>query len=249
MGRRGSGPDEFREISAMCATRGDTLVIADGTLSRYTIMTVDGQIVTAFQRDEARWAPNYACFDDGTFLAILRVAEAPLVDRTEAQILRANGRAISTRVRPIRVASSRDNVTQPIVSVIASGAQVYFGDGLESEHRVFDRTGTLTRVVPSADAKSPVSQTEVEEQLDSSIPRTASASERSRILTRLRSFQSRSTWPTFAFLFPDPSGRMWMQSYRRLSKSPFATESWAAFNADGRLEGRLLMPPNVMRDR
>ncbi len=252
VGKKGGGPGEFQYLDAICRTRGDTLVVADSHLSRFTMLTGRGEIVRSLQRDEAREAPAQFCFDDGTFVARRTVRHSDGRQRVELARLRTDGSLVNSL--GAFESAGTDLVTQPVVSVVAAGAQLYFGDGSASEFSVYDTMGRLVRTVRSDDPQSRVASEDIEQQLALTIPNTATASQRAKTIARRKAMPHRAVWPAYRTILVDPIGRVWVQSYERISASPFLRETWAAFHASGRLEGRLevhaeafgMRPPRVV---
>lgn len=247
VGRLGSGPEEFRGIQMLCRTRGDTLVVGDGELARFTIITGAGAVLRSFQRDEARAAQATACMDDGTFIA-------KRVERTGGAHIRFNISLLDTKgdttaQLPGVEAAAQDLTTQSQTTLMASGELIHVADGVTSEVRSYDRTGRLVRLTRSADSIRAISDAEWEESAARRFPRGQAASLTERALGRMRVSPSRrKTWPAFRAVLADPKGGLWVQSYSAEPNSPFTTDSWAYFDPDGQLIGRLVMPPAVLLD-
>ncbi len=66
-GRSGAGPGEFRQISTLCRTRGDTVAASDPGNARITLFDKSGTIVREVPVGRAEM-PFDGCFDDGTWL-------------------------------------------------------------------------------------------------------------------------------------------------------------------------------------
>lgn len=133
-----------------------------------------------------------------------------------------------------------------------AGSVAYFGDGRTGEIRVFGREGGLLRMIRTRDRLVPITAQDVETELDRTFPPgvMAAGSDRSATLARARANVRRKSWPVYAQILPGDDGRLWVQHYRRLSSlmnSPFASESWTAFDSLGRMEGRLVLPAPVLR--
>lgn len=58
-------------------------------------------------------------------------------------------------------------------------------------------------------------------------------------LQRLRAMPRPETWPTYETIAVDPSGRLWVRDYTTARPAPIG---WTAFDASGRLIGRLVIP-------
>jgi hypothetical protein len=238
-GRDGAGPEEFRYLTSICRTRGDTIVVSDSRNSRLGILDRNGVIVRTVRQDEHGSPPFDGCFDDGTVLLQRALPAAPGATRT-MRLTRV--RLDGTVVNAIGDFSfpAFDMVTQNAGTVIAQQQRVYIGDGMTSEIRVYTPAGKLTTIIRSADPPVRITATEAEDRMRSSIPSNVPAAEAAERMDRMRSRPRAATWPAYRRVHVDPRGRLWVQDYTTESASP---DGWTAFDADGRLIGRLLIPP------
>ncbi|MCU0615739.1 MAG: hypothetical protein MUD17_01460 [Gemmatimonadaceae bacterium] len=249
VGRAGGGPGEFREIGALCTTRGDTVVVTDGNQNRLTVLAPPGRLVRVVPHDLSRSMQEHGCFADGRLL-IARDADRskPISSLApfEVDLL-----VRTTRAWPVmRTAQMLDLVTQPRVSLVTGGTRVYFADGQRSEVRVIRRDGQPIRTIAIDEPILPISAGDRERALDKTIPRNVQGAARRAILSRDLARPSRPTWPTLARLLPERNGRLWIQRYRKTTEtSPFAVDEWIAVDSTGRTQGRLVLPPPVLRDR
>lgn len=239
-GREGAGPEEFRYLTSICRTRGDTLVLEDGQNRRVAIMDGNGNFVrTIPQRDLGR-PPFDGCFDDGTLLLERTVGPAE-ARQNRLTRLRLDGSVVDTLgVFP----SGFDIVTQSETTVLAAGARFYYGNPATSEVRVYDRDGRLRRIVRSDDPRERISDADVERKLASSIPTNVSPAERKARMDQMRAVPHSSTWPAYRGVEVGSDGRLWIEDYQRTHPSP---DRWTAFDSTGRLIARLVIPPPVQR--
>jgi hypothetical protein len=252
IGRAGGGPDEFRALHSGCGLAGDTLVITDGQLSRIVTLSPDGAFLQRTQHDDARAVQRHPCFEDGTLLVKLTVARRDGAEDVELVRLHPDGTLVNRIARRTNV-PSRDMVTHAGVSLAASGRLAYFGDGASSDIHVFGHQGGLVRIIRTRDRLVAITAQEMDEELGRVYPRGVFTGDgRERAIARARARASRMTWPVYAQVVPGDDGRVWVQHYRRLSlvmNSPFAGESWTAFDSLGRMEGRFVLPAPALRDR
>lgn len=239
-GREGAGPEEFRYLTSICRTRGDTLVLEDGQNRRVAIMDGNGNFVRTIPQRDLGSPPFDACFDDGTFL-LEHVAGPRAALQDHLTRVRLDGSVADTLgVFP----SGFDIVTQSETTVLAAGATFYYGDPATNEIRVYDRDGRLRRIVRSDDPPERISDAEVERKLAGSIPATVSPAERKARMDQMRAVPHSATWPAFRGVEVGSDGRLWMQDYQRTHPSP---DGWTAFDSTGRLLGRLVIPSPVQR--
>jgi len=252
IGRAGGGPDEFRALYSGCGLIGDTLVVIDGQLSRIVTLSPDGAFLQRTQHDDARAVQRHPCFGDGTLLVKRTVARRDGAEDVELVRLHRDGTLVN-RIAQRTDVPTRDMVTQAGVSLAASGRVAYFGDGASGDIHVFGHQGGLVRIMRTRDRLVAITPQEMDEELGRVYPRGVFTGDgRERAIARARARTSRTTWPVYAQVVPSDDGRVWVQHYRRLSlvmNSPFAGESWTAFDSLGRMEGRFVLSAPALRDR
>lgn len=250
VGRDGSGPNEFRGIYAGCGLAGDTLLVADGSLSRLSVISPGGGFARTMQSDDARAVGHHACLDDGTVLVARTLERRGPRSVVEVVRLDARGRRLNSVTRE-NDAPSLDFVAGRGLGVIARGSLAYVGDGREI--RVYRADGVLVRRVRTRDPVQPITDAEYEQEFAFTFPKGTSAAERTRVFERAKARRGSTVWPLFDRVIPGDDGRVWVQHFRRSSErlagGPFARERWTAFDSLGRLDGRLELPPLVRRDR
>ena len=84
-----------------------------------------------------------------------------------------------------------------------------------------------------------MSAADVERRLSMTIPKNVSDAERSSRMDRMRAMPHAASWPAYAGVLVDPTGRMWVEDYRTTYPAP---DGWTAFDPSGRLIGRLVIP-------
>jgi hypothetical protein len=77
VGREGSGPGEFRNVTALCRIRGDSVFVTEGQNRRVTILNDMGGFVAAHPLGQYGYSEREFCFDDGTVLAMQRQPPNP----------------------------------------------------------------------------------------------------------------------------------------------------------------------------
>jgi hypothetical protein len=103
------------------------------------------------------------------------------------------------------------------------------GDGATSEVRILRSDGRLTHIVRSADPQRRITAEEIERVLREAPP-------------AYRNQWRPETYPTYRDFQVAPDGRLWIQEFSPELADP---ESWAAFDVDGRLLGRLEVPRKI----
>jgi hypothetical protein len=134
-GKRGRGPDEALGYSAICSTRGDTLIAYDISLRRVSVLDSAGALVRQFSASELGAMTSHACFDDGTFLVARR-------DPMEGGTLGGLLLRVNTRGKVVSELGEVELMTPLVqVSVLASSANVWIADPRSPTIRVLDASG------------------------------------------------------------------------------------------------------------
>lgn len=251
IGRDGSGPREFRAVYTGCSLAGDTLLIADGSLSRLSVLAPNGTFVRTAQSDDARAVGHYGCLSDGSVVAVRTIERRGPKAVVEVVRFDAQGKRLNIVLRDPDAEAS-DIAVGKGLSVIGRGMSVYVSDGREI--RMFRRDGSLLRLFRTSDPVESITDAEYERELGFVFPaRAASSAQRRSSIERALARERRSAWPLFDRIIPDDEGRVWVQHFRRLSEvaaaGPFSRDVWTAFDSLGRLDARLELPPPVRRDR
>jgi hypothetical protein len=89
VGRKGQGPEEFQYLTAICRTRGDTLILNDSHNRRLSILDGSGRILRTILQGDNGSAPFSFCLDDGSFLLQRMIGE---IDARQTRISRLSGR-------------------------------------------------------------------------------------------------------------------------------------------------------------
>lgn len=241
-GRQGSGPQEFRGIIGICATRGDTVVAGDGRNSRSSILAPSGTIVGTAPDGELGIPGFDGCLDDGTFIRVYHVPSARGTDRI-------------VRVTPLRLDGSVANLVGEFSigpfdayldrepTVAASGQSVYVADARTHEVRVYRASGGLATIIRTRDRLNPITQADAEAVLLTRIVTdfgtALSQAQKDSRLANMRGHAVPTAWPAYRRIAIDRSGRIWIEDYQQVIGE---STGWTAFDANGRLIGRLRIP-------
>jgi hypothetical protein len=237
-GREGSGPEEFRGIISICATRGDTVVANDGRNSRATIVAPNGRIVRTAP-EGLLGSPGFdGCLNDGTFIRVYYLPAERGADRTvRVTRVRLDGSVANVvgefSIGPFDAFVDRD------ATIAASGQSVYVADGMNHEVRVYRAGGGLAAIIRTRDQLIPISQAEAEANAMRHFAADWGQAQKDRQLASLRRLAIPTSWPAYGRIATDRSGRLWIQDYQRVVTESYG---WTAFDASGRLIGRLLLP-------
>lgn len=239
VGRKGQGPEEFQYLISICRTRGDTLILSDSHNRRLSVLDSHGQVVRTILQGDNGSAPFSFCLDDGTVVLERRIGTP---DSRQNRITRLRSDGSMVNVVGTFDASGFDMVTMVTRTLVASGNALYYGDPFRSEIRVYDTSGSLRRVIRTADHGERITDAEAEERMAMTIPRNVTGNERTARMDRLRSLPRASNWPVFREVEVDSDGTIWVQDYQRSSRSP---DAWTAIDSAGRIVGKLALPQGV----
>ncbi|HLA90258.1 MAG TPA: hypothetical protein VJL28_07510 [Gemmatimonadaceae bacterium] len=245
VGRQGKGPEEFSDISTICRTRGDTIIVTDGNPGRMAVVSGSGAAVRTFLQDSLGSPPFDGCLDDGTVLFRPYSWRTPRSPSTARLTRRRLDGTIVNLIGDFDP-GVLDYATGVVPTVAARGQRVYWGDPRTSEVRIFSVTGKLLSIIRSADVGGVLSSEDAERLFRSTFaPNTPPAIAQMRV-DRMRSFLHASTWPTYREFHVDPNGRIWIEDYARTHPS---ADGWTLFDAQGRLVGRLVLPAPKQGER
>lgn len=246
VGRKGQGPADLLYVTAICRTRGDTILLADSQNRRVSVLDKNGVAVRTIPLGDNGSPPFDFCFDDGTFLVAKYIpAPAPGGD-TRMRVSRMRLDGTVANVFGEFSGGTFDMVTQSETSFVAIGDRMYYGSGQSGEVRAYSLNGKLLSIVRLSDPRRTITGADVERRLASTIPTNVSADERSARLERMHSQPHAEFWPAYARIHVDRQGRIWMEDYR--SEYPMA-DGWSVFDPSGRLVGRLVFPAPAKGER
>lgn len=237
VGRKGQGPEEFQYLTAICRTRGDTLLLNDSHNRRISVLDGSGRILRTILQGDNGTAGSDACLDDGTFVLERRIGEL-----TERQNRITRLRTDGTIVNVLGTFSTPpfDMITMVGSSTVAWGNSLYDGDPFTSQIRVHDALGTLRRIIRTADRGDRITDSEAEQRMAMTIPTNVTAAERKSRMDMMRARPHASAWPVFFTIKLAADGTIWVLDYKRKYPSP---DVWTAIDSTGRILGRLQFPP------
>lgn len=238
-GREGGGPKEFRSTSAVCRTRGDTVLVSDDGLRRITVLDKAGNYLSEFPITGGAYAERAFCFDDGTFLASMFTLEQRSAPRT-LQLTRfgldgkLNSKITDVNIGLFDMAVYRES------SKVASGQKVYFGNALNFEVAVYGVDGKLQSLIRTSDKLDPISKSELEKMPQTGVRANATAEENKARAQQMAAKSTTKYWPAYDRVMVDMAGRIWIEDWR--PPTSLDENVWAAFDATGKLIGRMVIP-------
>jgi hypothetical protein len=237
VGRKGQGPEEFQYLTAICRTRGDTLILNDSHNRRLSILDGSGRILRTILQGDNGSAPFSFCLDDGSFLLQRMIGE---IDARQTRISRLSTDGSVVNVAGTFNSSGFDMVTQAVPTISSSGDAMYYGDPFKSEIHEYDALGRLRRIIRTADQGDRITDAEAEARMAMTIPRNVTGAERTARMERMRVRPHARNWPAFSKFEIGSDGTIWVSDYKKTFPSP---DTWTAIDSTGRIAGRLVFPP------
>jgi hypothetical protein len=246
LGRRGSGPGEFRAIRTVQVLRGDSLLVYDGSLGRINVFAPhsDREAYVVTLRGPAPWALERTRGNDA-YLA-----------RYEPGFQFGQGAATGPREDRVRVLNPDGTLRKEIVRFPARSFIVYHQDvtpnpwghngfvRLDSRDRLhyvwsdtlgvatYDLEGQRVGAFRSDYTPPPVTSADLERHLS-----TVPESMRARFRPALEDSVP-SRWPAVRGLLVDDQDRLWLE----LAGPATSDVEWAGFSPAGAYLGSMLVP-------
>lgn len=252
VGRRGSGPGEFRSPTWMGRCAKDQLLIWDPPARRLTALSLEGAVLStarALTAGTSRQPVGIACDSTGSIAFI--AAEWPSPTSTSSR-LRADIAFLDSDSGPPRLVGSVDGsefarsetgewLPMPLGKqphITSGGGRVFVGSGDSTDIQVFDgggrRQGSL-RLALSERKPSDANLAAAHEELAG--PVTGSA--RAEVLSRLRALPSAKSLPGYTALRADDGGAIWLT----LSSAGDDRTRVLVLSGNGVERARLALPP------
>lgn len=238
-GRGGAGPGEFRQVSTLCRTRGDTVLASDPGNGRITVFDKAGTMVREIPVGRVEM-PYDGCFDDGTWVLWQSVMGRDNTRRARMEVHNVAGAVVGTAGD--YSTGKYDMFVSLWPTFIVHGSHLYVGDPTASEVRLFDKAGKLKTIVRTDDPPAKTTAAEQAAMMPMVSPVSDDQSIMDRFKERVRSTPRPAEWPSLGKIAVDPDGRLWIQDYKKARSD---ADAWTAFDASGRMLGRLTFPPSA----
>jgi hypothetical protein len=239
VGRAGAGPEEFRYLTSICVTRGDTVVVNDSHNARIAIVDPMGKIVRTIPKERNGSLSFDACFADGTFV-LTASAYGGEGKPTTSKLTRLNTEGKILNLLGEWAGPPFSFVTQSELTSVAAGTRLLLGNPSTAQVSTYDVTGKLVQSIRFSDARTPITNDEAETAMKNTIPRNTPAAEVTQRMERMRAMESPTQWPLFGRMHVDHLGRLWIKHHQRDYR---AASVWTALDGTGKAVARLELPP------
>lgn len=245
VGGTGSGPGEFRVISALYPLPGDSLLAWDSNLERATLLGPDGELGGTVSAIESSFPRMAGIMADGTPLwwggaGLADWPIGPVEVETELILADRSGEVIDTIWREryeasagVMLGDSRTLTSMPYgrrVEAVAAGERIYVIGGARNELQVLNGAGNLLELHRWAGAPQPVTE-ELRQAYRDRMMRIFEGREDETLRRRMYDdIAFPETLPTYDELRVDRvNGRVWLRRYMLPEEEPV----WTVLDGDG----------------
>lgn len=241
-GRKGKGPGEFEQIMMLWALSGDTILVYDIASRRLSLFGPGGMFVRQVDLAAQGFMAPAGLLDDGTIVASgfsfnpdsMPPKGTVFRNRLPALLIASDGSSIDTMAtfegmevyteevsfggrtfpNPMQVQFGRNT------TLGARGDRVFVGDNARPEISVYDRAGTLVRIIRTAYTPVTVTETHRKAQETLNLERMGEAPLRGmpkemldQIEGWVRNAKYAEQFPSFQTFLLDREGNIWIQEY------------------------------------
>lgn len=249
LGTKGSGPEDFRYLIGICHTRGDTIISFDSHNSRNVVISPARRVVRTLPAATNGGITFSSCFDDGTIvLSHSDFDRATMMSTTHYVRARLDGSIVNPLFT--LTAARYDLVTQAEYATATAGQRFYHGLPDASQITAYNPDGKPVMMIRYADKGEKIVDADALKRMSYAVPGGGKptdaeiAASKAEGLKRWKSGPHPEYWPTHGRIHVDDQGRLWVNQYR---KNLDASDVWVAFAADGRMIGKLVLPPRGMQ--
>ena len=262
-GGEGDGPGEFRFPFALSPWPGDSLAVWDSSLRRLSLLDSEGAYGRQINIGEGGWSGVlqwHAAFPDGaSFISHQDIFSEPpstgvrrhpttvvLLDaegEVLAELPAQPGDEIYMQAEEGRMEIMRFPFFRGFM-IAAWGESIVFGPTDRPEVAVYDRAGSLVRLIRLAAPPRPVTEADRQAQIERMVA-AAPADARAATRTRYRDMPTPEFFPTFDRALADSQGNLWVRLFTPPVEGEGETRVWAVFGPEGRILGRVETPAGV----
>lgn len=241
VGQRGSGPGEFRALSAICTVSRTSVAVLDDELSRLTVISEDGAVLGSTQLPPGHWRLPAPRCDSNSRVIALRLSAAGPSNRVSFAITAFALHLWDGAIDSLwtQSAAAPNHLLDRQLSLIRWADTTILGSGVNPSVLAVPDSGseapTTLRIglPPRAMSKSLI-----RDRVGMSLPRGMSRAERLTRERLARSSVERWLIPAYSELLGDGQGVLWA----RVHTSTSGEALWLSYGASGELTGSLIVP-------
>jgi hypothetical protein len=268
-GRKGKGPGEFEQMMGVWALPGDTLAIYDIATRRISLFNPGGTFVRQVDLGKAGFFAPTGMLDDGTIVGSgfsfnpdsLPAKGTRRRNTLPVLLIAADGASTDTMatfegLEMYTVEASFGGRTFPSPLQVQFGLnttlgtwgdQIYVGDNARPEIMVYDRDGTLRRVIRSSYTPVTVTEAHRKAQEEQNLEQWAANPFRGmpkemmdQVEGWIREAMYAERFPAYQAFFLDREGNLWVQEY-----APGQPQQFRVYSPLGEFMVRTALPPDV----
>lgn len=258
-GRKGSGPGEFTDIHRLFLLPGDTIGAWDANASRLTRFDARGRMADVLTLRPLPDVPSdlVGVLPDGSTVMLPAFTRAPAPGGDSLPYLhvpRGGGRPDTLGSRPVgRQATLQAGAggrtmqmvmpvpLSPTTHAAVSGDAVYLGDSGRGEVSLVTPDGRVRALIRRPYTPEPVTEAEREAERRRLAGGDPSKPPSPTVRDLVAQIPFPDAKPAFAEMRVAPGGDVWLRAFT----PPGEPQAWDVFGADGRLLGRVALPPGL----
>lgn len=252
VGRKGSGPGEFRSIVALRHCAGDSLFVYDGSIFRLSVFSPEGEYVRA--ADIQKWSPQgrpngFWCHSSGAVAFNYRLGttpkgEGPLRPNVDVTVVTPNDSVVTLGQFPATEMYFKAPAAGPRPlgkeTAIAVGASlVYVGTGDAYEVVRFSRSGQRVGVIREARKQVSLTTGHVNAYIREYIAARDDREDTRGHEQYLRSFEYPKTYPAYRGLIVDEADNLWIEEY---PVPGMGVRDWHIYSKEGVKIAKVTLP-------
>lgn len=256
VGREGDGPGEFRAPTGPVAMEGDSVLVFDQRLLRFSLFGPDGSLVRE-QRLEppAEQGQRLAQYGPADVVGdtVLMIATSWTIPYREERrythevpnlVFLTDGSYVGEVGEPttLELERSDDRIAMPLFSfptrAVAENGRMYIPDRGRYEVRMYPHDAGLARVYRLERPRRPVTEADVEAHVRLVVDRIEDPESRRRMLENVRAQSRADSFPSISRVLVDTDGNVWVGEYRTPTE-------WEAARSEASETGEVRLAPGT----
>ena len=255
LGREGEGPGEFRVPVGIHRAGGDTLIVWDERLRRFSYFDGDGEFIASVNSHSSTSNPRFVGqFSDGSVVFADRRFNIPDEGMAPTPItfirLGTTGAVMDSLPTIQGSPMGRLGTTgmiggplfPPLPAMVVWNGLFFVNDGTQPSMKGYSPDGKLAAEIHWHQPLFTVQSEDVEEWVETRMSNVA-VEQRDRVQAMIDAQPVPDVFPVHGDFIADAGGRLWVERYHKPLDSPGS--SWWIFNEEGRIIGRAALPEGV----
>jgi hypothetical protein len=216
---------------------GDSVAVYDPVNRRFSVLSPELRHQRVVESRPGSPLAAFTCLGDGRIVTVW-------VSATDARRMQLSVEIIGPDPRTRQSIAELDGgpwtgLARPSASVFSVGDLIYVAPAIQSEIIELDDSGSVLRVLRTADALVETRPADLDASLERMLPLGASRASRDAMRARLQRNGVPLHWPAHGRVFAGDRGEVWIEDYGM----PQATASlWTRLDSTWTITGRLSVP-------